>query len=294
MKLFGKKPTQTVTVTLEADTARPGDPVVGSVQISGEPDDKVRGAVATLVCSHQWAFESTDDETDRTTVTWHTDVDTAGECALVPEGGAVTAGNYPVRFTMPADAVPSSEGAVEWSVAAVIKRRMGKDVTGSAAVHIPTPEARNASVALEPPRGRNADALALEVPVRSVVPGAIVEGAVLVQPTGNVRFEKLLVDLQMQREDKRHTTDRKPSRRTIAHYSTVTLAQGVTAAGDVQRFPFSLQVPEDAAATTYSAHTVRTWWVVVSGKTVKAKFNQVLQLELNVYNDAIAHLPPAR
>jgi sporulation-control protein spo0M len=295
MKLFGKAATQSLTVTIDSEAkgsigpngnsvVRPGDPIHAVVHIIGGPDDKTRRAVARLVCTHHWASEVEDDDTSsRSTVEWHDDEVVAGERELVPGGAPVAESDYPVTFTLPADATPSSSEAIWWTVQAEIGRRMGKDVLGGAVFTVPAGKDIHVGVAGEPGISQHNPAFEIDTPVRTVQPGSTLSGTVVVKPTADVSYEKLVVDVQMARLDRRDT---KITRRTSSHFSQVVLAEHLSIpAGAVREFPFSVQVPDGASPTTYGRHTVKNWWLVASGMTKRLHHNQVFQLELNVYND---------
>lgn len=283
MKLFGSKATQVLTVTLDGQTVRPGEPIRAVVHIAGDPDDKCRQAVVRMVCRHHWATETDDDDSSRTEVTWNDETVVVDEHELVPKGTSVTEGDYPVTFTLPDSAIPSSVDAVFWSVQGVVKRRMGKDVTGSLAFSVPTAEGLHAGVAHEVGIGQHDPAFEIAAPVRTVRPGGTLTGTVVVKPTVDVSYEKLVVDVQIARLDKEGS---RVTHRTGGRFSQVLLAEPLSVpAGAVKEFPFSVRLPDDASPTTYSSHTTKNWWLVASGMTKKLHRNQVFQLELNVYDD---------
>jgi len=296
MKLFGKAATQSLTVTIadEAGTrvnaqgkavVRPGEAIHAVVHIAGDPDDKTRQAMARLVCTHRWAAEGLDDESNRVEVDWYENEVVADEREIVPNGAAVAEADYPVTFTLPADATPSSSDAIWWTVQGVVNRRMGKDVTGHALFVVPSGKAIHAGVADEQGIGQHDPAFEIEAPVRTVQPGGTLTGTVIVKPTADVSYEKLVVDIQMARLDKR---DSKVTRKTSGHFSQVVLAEQLSVpSGAVEEFPFSVQLPDDASPTTYGPHTVKNWWLVASGMTGMLHHNQVFQVELNVYNDPV-------
>jgi len=283
MKLFGNKATQLLTVTLDGQVVRPGEPIRAVVHVAGDPDDKSRQAVARMVCTHHWATETDVDDSSRTEVTWHDQTVVVDEHELVPEGTTVTEGDYPVTFTLPDSAIPSSADAVWWSVQGVVKRRMGKDVTGSVVFSVPTSEGLHAGVANGVGVSQHDPPYEIDAPVRTVRPGGTLTGTVVVKPTADVSYEKLIVDVQMVRLDKEGG---RVTHRTGEHFSSVRLAEQLSVpAGAVKEFPFSVQLPDNASPTTYTGHTTKNWWLVASGMTKKLHRNQVFQLELNVYDD---------
>ena len=282
MKLLGSKATQRLTVTLDGKAVRPGEPIRATVHITGDPDAKSTQAVARLVCGHHWATETFDDGY-RTEVEWHDETVVVDEHELVPEGTTVTEGDYPVTLTLPDSASPSSVDAVWWSVQGVVKRRMGKDVIGSVHFSVPTAEGLHAGVAHGVGISQHDPAFEIDAPVRTVRPGGTLTGTVVVKPTADVSYEKLIVDVQMVRLDKEGG---RVTHRTGEHFSSVRLAEQLSVpAGAVKEFPFSVQLPDNASPTTYTGHTTKNWWLVASGMTKKLHRNQVFQLELNVYDD---------
>jgi len=286
MKLFGSKATQQLTVTLDGKVVRPGEPIRAVVHIAGDPDAKSTQAVARLVSGHHWATETDDDDRNRTEVTWHDQTVVVDEHELVPEGTTITEGDYPVTFTLPDSVIPSSADAVWWSVQGVVKRRMGKDVIGSVPFSVPTAEGLHAGVAHEVGISQHDPAFEIDAPVRTVRPGGTLTGTVVVKPTEDVSYEKLIVDVQMVRLDKEGG---RVTHRSFGHFSSVRLAEQLSvSAGAVKEFPFSVRLPDDASPTTYSSHTTKNWWLAASGMTKKLHRNQVFQLELNVYDDPLS------
>src|ERR1700721_2386290 len=185
-----------MTVTAESSSTTTGGTVNAVVTVTGDPDEKVRGATARLV---RTALRKTRE----TNVFWghgyhdeimpH-DVDVA-EVPLTDSGGKLATGNHVVSFVVPDDALPSAPKVVSWSVKAVIERHHGIDVKAEAPVEVLAGPERFAAEATSEAWYDGERFLERELESRSLRPGDVIRGRILVRPTRALILKNLFAGL---------------------------------------------------------------------------------------------------
>jgi hypothetical protein len=234
-----------MAVTAEPSSTTTGTTVNAVVTITGDPDDKVRGATARLV---RTALRKT-VETDVFWRGYHDEVlphdVVVAEAPLTDSDGKLASGNHIVSFAVPVDALPSAVKVVSWSIKAVIERHHGIDVKAEAPLQVLVGPERFAGEATSEAMYLGERFLELELQTRSFRPGDVVSGKILVRPTRALTLTRLTAGLV----------------RTIGTDNeglvtqTVLDAQLELQAGDSSDYPFALRVPEDAPPTVLGTET---------------------------------------
>jgi hypothetical protein len=238
-----------LAVVAEPAEAFPGDEVRVRVTVEGEIDDKAEGARAGLRCVNHFLVREYDRQDDEWEEKWRalTLHDDAGDVPL-------QAGEHELVFTVPTGMPPSSKNAVSWTAWAGIDRRRGLDATASAeiAVRLPAPP--------DPPRDvpPGEDGVAFEALPAAVRAGEQLEGTLVVTPADDIKTTGVRVGL---RRTVTYVVDRsKVVRRDDVGEVEVAGGQEL-AAGQSQRFPFTVAVPADAGPTAQAPHAVVEWTV---------------------------------
>jgi hypothetical protein len=234
-----------MTVTTEPSSTMNGGTVNAVVTITGDRDDKVRAATARLV---RTALRKT-VETDVFWRGYHDEVlphdEVVAEAPLTDAGGNLGPGDHPVSFTVPDDALPSAAKVVSWSVKAVIERHHGIDVKAEAPVQVLVGPERFAEVATSEAWYAGERFLELELHTRSLRPGDVISGKILVRPTRALTLTSLIAGLA----------------RTVGTESEGVVTKGVLdeqldlQAGAARDYPFELTVPDDAQPTVVGSAT---------------------------------------
>jgi hypothetical protein len=255
-----------MTVTTGSSSTMTGGTVNAVVTITGDPDDKVRGATARLV---RTALRKT-RETDVFWYGYHDEVrphdDIVAEAPLTDSSGKLAPGNHVVSFAVPDDALPSAAEVVSWSVRGVIERHHGVDVKAEAPVEVLVGPERFASEATSEAWYDGERFLELELRTRSLRPGDVIRGKILVRPTRVLTLTSLTAGLV----------------RVVGADSEAVVTQSmldeqlVLQAGDVRDYPFELTVPEDALPTVVGSATTPpcasriTWAMVAVARVLRA------------------------
>lgn len=116
-----------ITLGLAVDPVEvgPGGQVTARFDVGGELDDKCRGVRATLLgsASYKVKVTRTDSDGDRTTTEEWRSYELHKEEHHYP----AEVGSKQATFTLPQNALPSSGGAVRWTVTVQVDRERGRD-----------------------------------------------------------------------------------------------------------------------------------------------------------------------
>jgi hypothetical protein len=240
------KDLQKLTVTTESSSTTTGGIVNAVVTITGDPDDKVRGATARLV---RTALRKTTE----TNVFWgrgyHDEIlpydVVVAEAPLTDSSGKLAPGNHVVSFAVPDDALPSAPEIVSWSVKAVIERHHGIDVKADAPVEVLVGPERFAGEASSEAGYAGERLLELELQTRSLRPGDVIRGKILVRPTRALTLTRLTAGIAriVGTDSKGVVTQRVLDEQTDVQ------------AGDTRDYPFELTMPGDAPPTVLGSAT---------------------------------------
>ncbi len=262
----------TVAVSLEAPEAAPGGTVTVRADIGGELDDKCRAVRVGIRGTGRYLIEERRRDSQGhvdTDQEWRT-IDLHEEEHEYP----AQAGPVQATFTLPADAPPSAEEAVEWEVFARVDREKGMDKTESIPLPVRMPADRLPTT--RTPTAHE-DGLTLDdVPV-AVRAGATLTGTLTVDVPKDVDVTAVRIrlhrrctyvadridDYSMFRGDalsififggskSRITRDEKVAETDLSGKRSF-------AVGQVERLPFTIAVPESLGGTTGHPHAQVDW-----------------------------------
>jgi hypothetical protein len=274
-----------MTVTIAESSTLTGGIVNAVVTVTGDPDDKVRGATARLVRTALLKTRETD-------VFWghgyHDEVlphdVVVSEAPLGDPSGKLVPGNHVVNLAVPDDALPSAPKIVTWTVKAVIERHHGIDVKAEAPVEVLVGPERFAGQATSEAWYEGERFLDLQLETRSLRPGDVLKGKILVRPTRALTLTSLVAGLA----------------RVVGADGEGVVTQSLLGgqlelqAGDSRDYPFELTVPEDAPPTVLGSTTTppcasRITWAMTAVSHLARTPGQESDksstaYELNIYN----------
>ena len=184
---------QTVTVTTESSPTVPGGTVNAVVTITGEPDPKVRGAMAQLVRTGLHRVTQTNALSHGEHNSLSQEDVVVAEAQLTDSNGKVLPGEHVISLPVPDDALPSATNMVWWTVKAVIDRRLGTDVKAQAPVVVLTGPERFASEAADEARNVGEHCIDLELSTRTLRPSETISGNVLLRPLRAMTLDNAIV-----------------------------------------------------------------------------------------------------
>ena len=282
---MSSKDAQKMTVTTEPSSTTTGGTVSAVVTIIGDPDDKVRGATARLVRTALRKTRETNvfmGHGSHNEIMPHDDI--VAEVPLADSSGQLAAGNHVVSFAVPDDALPSAPKVVSWSVKAVIERHHGIDVKAEAPVEVLVGPERFASEETIEPWYDGERLLELELQTRSLRPGDVIRGKILVRPTQALTLTSLIAGLA----------------RVVGGHGEAVATQSLLdeqlelQAGDARDYAFELSVPEEATPTVLGSDTSPpcasriTWATTAVAQLLRAQGHtsqkSSIACRVNVYN----------
>jgi len=287
-----------LAVTTQNSPTVLGGTVNAVVNITGNPDRKVRAAKVRLV---------------RTTLHRYTDIDVVAghgshdslvhedvvvtEVPIVFADGKVVPGEHVVSLRVPEDGLPSATDQVKWSVRAIIDRHLGIDVKAVAPVEVLVGPERFAVEATAETRYNGERCIDLELSTRTFRPGETITGNILLRPTKAMTVTKLAVFFAA-------TVPAKKGLEAQVVAPKVVLDERVELqAGDAKDVAFDLTLPDDAAPTvrgsmtTPPCHSINSWdvgaeaWCDLSADD-KTETKGFVYLGVNVYNTDVG--PPGQ
>lgn len=285
----------------------PGATVELKATLEGELDDRIEGLHIGVRCVSRYTgvrWDSTDKEWDRETRS-----ETVWEEWREPKG-PVALGSHSETFELPADALPSVEGAIEWEGVARLARRRAKDVSEEWQFAVLLPAERYAARERDPAEvdGEGDATMRVDVP-RRVAAGEPLAGAIVVVPKEEVTARKVVVELRTKRIDRAEVEEAGADALSVGdtritiHGSSISLSSrrseieaeethaevelegGDLAPGQEYRFPFELHVPGDAPPGLEAPNTELRWWLHAKLER-RLRGDVSVSLPLNVYNAA--------
>lgn len=265
----------------------PGEEVTAVVRVTGDPDDKVSGATAKLVCCETWmevrSYANIPDapyENNPLTV--------AAEVPVVPTG----AGDHPLTLAVPPDALPTAQShdfwdkAVDWRVDVVINRRHGFDPTAHAAFTVAAPADREAAEAQREPVVVGDPFFNVRLASRSVRSGGTVTGSVVIAAGQDMEVGAVEALLELHRQDGPDLPGGHLTWDRTKTFRETTLAAALAlAAGESKELPFELTLPADATPTLHTQHCSLEWSLVTTGGRSTDTARSVVSVPLQVHND---------
>lgn len=249
MGLFGGR--TELALELDGHDVVAGAAVVARVRV-GEPDKKARGARVELRYRNTFEALDFDDDDDRPTPGTRRE-DVVVLSRPIGDGQTVPPGEHVVELTVPAGAPGTAPGTVDWSVRAVVDRKLGGDVEATAPLTVRVPAAQLQGWAQEPPQAGSD--VTVELGSRQARPGQELTGTVTIAAGATVRSVR--ARLRRVRSDQDGQVDQ------AVPVEVVLASAPELAAGGPASVPLTLRVPDDAPPSFQAQHNQQHWYLEV-------------------------------
>lgn len=273
----------------------PGEEVRVIVRVTGDPDDKVCGATAKLVCQETWmeycSYANTPADMPYAN---NTPLTVAAEVPVGAPGEAIGEGDHTVILVVPADALPSAQShdfwdkAVDWWVEVAINRRHGLDPTARGSLTVAASAERDRAEAQREPMVVGAPFFEVRPTTRSVRSGGVVTGSVVIAAPKDITVESLEVFLVLRRIDgpdlRRGVATLTWDKTNIFGETSLATALSMRA-GAAKELPFELQLPANATPTLHTQHCWLAWGLEAGGRQSADTSKAAIELPLQVHND---------
>lgn len=254
MPLFGGK--MSVALTLEGQTFEPGQTIACRVDVGGGGDDKLRALRIELAYKNTYYHRTRDSDGSGTDETRTSDNVVVAMERVPADDPSMIGGSGSFDFTLaiPAEVPPSAPKWVDWSVTAILDRKLARDRRESVPITILGLPGGYALWASSPQvcKEDRCD-MQLELASRAARVGETLSGVLRVDPKGDFDCRRVYVALEgrMRHED---NIVRKAGEAKVTLADRPTFSPGVS-----QEFPFEITVPADALPSLLAEHNQLRW-----------------------------------
>ena len=263
--VFGPK--ADIQVSLDRDTALPGETVEAAIRIlGGRRDFRIQEGRVELVCENEYTYRhttgwgrsrstTTDTTTDRTVADGLRFLEATDVAADTPYEATAS-------LTVPSNAAPTAEGKitkVRWKVVATLARPHARDAHGEAKLAVLS----RPGTALDPPKAETRGDLELSFRLdrEHFGPGETVHGTLVGTPLQACEANEVRVELVRHEDVPRndgHTKDVKEAEAILERDVRLSL-------GAPREWPFQLQLPAVLVPCLKTEHSRVTWLLKAIG-----------------------------
>ena len=254
MPLFGGK--MSVDLTVDGQTVEPGQSMACRVDVGGGGDDKLRGLRVELAYKNTYYHRTHDSDGHGSDETRTSDNVVVASEKVPADDPSMTGDSGTFEFTLaiPEDVPPSAPKWVDWSVTAILDRKLARDRRESVPITVLGLSGGYAMWASSAQRCAedNCD-MQLDVSSRTARVGETLTGTLRVEPKRDFECRSVYVAIEgaMHHED---NIEREVGEVKVTLADRPTFSPGVA-----QEFPFQITLPGDALPSFLAEHSQLRW-----------------------------------